>query len=252
MERYEHMEYVIAALISATLIAGIAGANIYIISTAALLLISLFVLHYFKDYVDAFVFRHSNFIQLVGGYELGGERGTAVRKVGGKYIATACIAIEAGTESEGIDRDRMEGIIARASYPFKFTIAVERLDVDKMLDALQTKRSMKEIELSRIKNTKHGRGFERAMRVRRELEVIDHDIKSVSGGAVPMRVAYYAMVSATSERRFIAENEAKARAKALAGMLDGALGSRSTIVQGNRLAQVLAFDSTLMVIEDAH
>ncbi|MEM3827477.1 MAG: hypothetical protein QXR58_02665 [Candidatus Micrarchaeaceae archaeon] len=250
MEKYANVEYFIIAVSGLAIIVGAVLLNLFIATSGAVALLMLVILHYFKEYIDAFIFRHSGAMQLIGEYELRGEREAAVLKVGKRYVATACVIIEAGQEQDGIGKEKIENAIARISYPFKLTLAVERFNTERILDRLQTKRSMKEKELSRVESAGHGRGLAKSMSIRRELESIDHDLKSIIGGAVPMKIRYYAMVSTADERRFAAEEGAVARAKSLASVLGGMFGAGASVARGNELVQLLKFDSILMEEHD--
>lgn len=244
MRDYKTVEYALM-VIAALLLAVSAFFGAYAMLVAAALLAVIVILHYMKDYVDAFLFRHGNFVEKIGVYELSGEREVAIRRAGNKYIATACVVVRMKDGAGQLERSDVEGLISRLAFPFKFTLAVERVNIKKMLDALQTRRSLKEIELTRIEDANKGRGLARSIRAKRELEILDHDIKSISTGSTPLKVTYYARISAENEKRFAAEEEAISRAKALAAALDGIMSSSSTIAKGRVLESMLLFDTAM-------
>lgn len=241
--RYNYVEYVLLAILAIDSVLGILIRNFYLVLVSIALCSVIAIFHYFKEFFDSLVFKHTDIVQVLDGYELGGDRTVVTRKMGQKYIATAggFLNIESGS----LDKDKIENIIAHFSYPFRFSMVVERLNAVRILDTLQTKRNMKEIELSRIGDTNKGRGLARAMGIKRGIEQLEHDIKSISGGYAPVRVAYYIATSAESERRYAAEEEAKAHARGLLGAFDSALGSTSNLSSGNSLLRIIRMDSMI-------
>lgn len=238
---HDHVEYVLLAFLVIDTVLGIFARDVYLLLVSILLCSAVIVLHYFKEFLDSLIFKHTNVVQVLDGYELGGDRTVVTRKIGQRYVATAggFLKIESGS----LDKDKIENIIAHFSYPFRFSMVVERLNAAGILDALQTKRNMKEIELSRISDTGRGKGLARAMGIRRGIEQLEHDIRSISGGYAPLRIAYHIVTSAESERRYVAEEEAKAHARALLGAFDSALGSSSDLSYGDSLLRIIRIDS---------
>ena len=239
--RPNYLEYILLVILAVDSVAGGLMLNPYLLAASASLCAFAVLLHYFRDPFESMVFRHSNLVQVIDGYEIGGERNVATRRVGQKYVASAggFISVESGT----LDREKVESIISHFSYPFRLSMVVERLDSNRILDALRTKRSIKEIELSRVGNVSTGRGAAKASWIRRAIEQIEHDIKSVAGGYAPLKLAYYVLTSSESERRYSAEEEARSRARALLGAFDGALGSASSLASGGALIRMLRIDS---------
>ncbi|MGC8647991.1 MAG: hypothetical protein ACP5SJ_00640 [Candidatus Micrarchaeia archaeon] len=241
MSKWDFFEYgMLGAALGVLALAAFFG--VYALLGAALLLASLAVLHYSDPYLEAILLKYGNITEKIGMYEISGEREVATRKEGGKYIATACVIISVKDNSGDIEKSRLEELISRLAFPFKFTIAVERLNTKKMLDSLQTKKGMKEIELSRIGNTSNGRELAKSMRLKREIEILEHEIKSISTGSMPLKVNYYAITSAESDKKFMAEEQALLRARELATSFDGAIGTFSAIAKGSMLKKVLMFD----------
>ena len=232
--------YLLLCLSAITLAASIATLNlIFIVATALLLIVavSVFKLWYI---IDSLVFKHTNLIEIFNGYELSGDRNCAIRRKDGRISATTAsvFTVEKGGEPE---RAQVENLIANFSYPFKFVMQVERLNVEKVLDELQTKRNMKEIELSRIGQKQEN--VPRINHVKREIEQFEHDIAAISGGNAPLRLAYYAMTCAAAETTYDAEERAKSRMRELSSQFDALLKSRSRVVKGSDLLELLKLDS---------
>ncbi len=237
--------YLILALSVIIEAASILTFNAVLIALASIMLFSSVVVHKLWFVIDAFIFRHTNLIEVFGRFELSGDRSSAVRKESGTVSATAVAALEVGTRSE-VDRNKIENILAHINYPFKFVMQAERLNIDKLLDRLQTKRSTREIELSRMDHSSQ-RHLPAINKIRRELEVLGHDIENISAGEVPLKLAYYIMTTAVSESRFDAEERAKSQIRELSSQFDALLSSKSRMLQGNELLRILELDSSMVM-----
>lgn len=241
-------EYVFYLLVILSVVAeavSIFTLNIFLIALSSVLLFSSMIIHKLWYVIDSFLFKHTNLIEVFGGFELSGDRASAVRKESGIVSATATAMLLVGTKSD-VDRRKVENILAHINYPFKFVMQAERLNIEKLIDKLETRRSTREIELSRIDHSSQ-RHLPMINRIKRELEVLGHDIESISAGEVPLRLAYYIMTTAVSESRFDAEERAKSQIRELASQFDALLSAKSRILQGNELLRILEIDSSMVV-----
>ena len=236
--------YAIICILAILSIASIMTINIYLIIfslAVSSILIVFYRLHYL---VDSVIFRRSNLVQLVGECELSGDRNAAIRRTGSRFCATTASFLTGA--SEPIERSRMENLIANSHCPFRFVVQVERVDLNKLLDRLQTRRSMKEIEINRIENSGIKKDSARIAVLRRELEQLIQDIEKASSGGFPLRVSQYILTSAISDNRFAAQERARSQIRELSSQFGALLGSRPEILTGNDLARILEFDSTML------
>jgi hypothetical protein len=175
-------EYVKCSFVICTFVlfaASLITFNLYLIALASFSALASFVVFVMWGFIDAFLFQHTNFVQVFGGWELSGDRVAACSRRKEGYTAVAAAIFEMGGMGE-VNREQIERMIANSGYPFKFVMQVEQLNLNKLLDDLQTRRSRCEIELSRIGNLKRGRGLAKANIIRRKIEQLEHDIKSVT------------------------------------------------------------------------
>ena len=238
------MDVIIYGLLAASLIVSVASLltlNVALIALSLALILALIVMHKLGYVVEAVIFRRTNIIQVLGNQQLSGDRTTATREVEGGFVATAT-ALLMGDSKETVDRERIEGIIARLNFPFKFVLHVEGIDTKKLLDRLQTMRSMREIELARTGGDGKGANSARVPMLKREIEQIEQDIRSISSG-VPVRLARYVVTSAKSESRFSAEERARSQVRELAGEFGALLNSGFRVLTGNELLDALEMDS---------
>ncbi len=204
-----------------------------------MLLVAFYRLHYL---VDALIFRRTSLIQVVDSCELNGERSTAVRRLGGRYCATAAALLKTGP-TERIEREKIEGIIANSRCQFRFVTQVETVDIGKLLDRLNTRMSMNEIALGRLSGRNEKGNIVKINRLKREIEHTKGEIEKISTGGAPLRVSQYIMTSAVSDNRFAAQERAKSQVRELVGEFGALLGSKAEILSGNELLEVLKFDS---------
>lgn len=240
-----HIFYLLVSLAITIEIISALTLNAVLIAVASLLVLLSIVTHKLWYVLESLLFRHTNLVQVFGRFMLSGDRSSAIRRDSGIVSATTAAMLAIGTKSE-IDRKKVENILAHINYPFKFVMQAERLDIAKLLDKLQTKRSMREIELSRIDHSSQ-RHLPAVNKIKRELEVLGHDIENISAGEVPLRLAYYIMTTAVSESRFDAEERAKSQIRELASQFDALLSSNSRLLQGNDLLQILELDSSMVM-----
>ena len=213
--------------------------NPALIALSLVAALALIVMQKLWFVVEALVFRHTNLVQVLGNQQLSGDRSTATRQVKGGFVATA-IALLKGDARETVDREKIEGIIAHLNYPFRFVLHVKRLDTDKLLDKLQTQRGIKEIELAKASGA--GSNSARIGQLKREIEQIEGDIRSISA-STPVSLSRYIATSAKSESRFAAEERAKSQIRALAGEFGALLNSDAQILSGTDLLDCLETDS---------
>ena len=204
----------------------------------ASLLVAFYRLHYL---VDAVIFRRSNLIQVVDSCELSGERSTAIRRLDGKYCATAAALLKTGT-TEKVEREKIERLVANSHCQFRFVMQVESVNIEKLLDRLNTRMSMDEIALGRLCGRNEKANTVKINRLKRELEHINGEIEKISAAA-PLRVSQYLMTSAVSDNRFAAQERAKSQIRELGGEFGALLNSKVEILSGNDLLEVLKFDS---------
>lgn len=237
--------YIIAFVLALLAIASMLTLNIFLILFSLIICGILIVFYKLSYIIEAIVFRRTNLIQIIDGCELSGERTTAIRRIGNSFCATAVAFLE-NSSSESIEKEKIENIISNSHTTFRFVMQVEKVDINKLLDKLQTRRSMKEIELSRLHNSTTKINILKANSLKREIDQLEHDIEKISTGGAPLKVAQYLMTSAISDSKSNAQEKAKSQLRELVGEFGALLGSKAEILTGNDLIQLLKFDATMM------
>ncbi len=232
----------ISALIAA---ASLLTLNVFVVAIAAFAIMVTVIVYKLWYVIDSLIFKHTNIVEVFNGYELSRDRNSAIRRVDDKISSTTAAILSVGKESE-VEKQQIENIVAHINYPFKFIMQVERLNVNKITDRLQTGRSMKEIELSRLQGSSKKQDL-KVGQIKRELELIQHDIDAINTGEAPVRLIYYILTSAMSETFYDAEERAKSQIRELASQFDALLSSKSKILTGNELLSLLQIDSEMVL-----
>lgn len=239
--------YIFVVILTIISIASLLSLNLLLIVIS--LSIAAFLIAFYKLYyiLEAVLFKRTNLIQVIDSLELSGDRITAIRKVGGKFCAIAVALINNGLD-EAMDRNKVESIIANTHFPFRFIMQVERVDINKLLDRLQTKRSMLEIELGKLGSHNVKSNVLRMNSVRRRIDQLDHDIGKISSGGAPLKVSQYIMTSSVSENKFNAQEHARSQLRELSSQFGAIAGAHSTILEGNDLLDLLKFDAVGVMV----
>jgi hypothetical protein len=234
--------YILLALSGIAVIASILTLNIFVIAISVILIFASVVVYKLWYVIDSLVFKHTNLIELFNGYELSKDRNSAIRRKDGRIISTTAALLSAEKE-ESIEKGDIENIIAHINYPFKFVMQVEKLNVHRIMDRLQTERSLKEIELSRLDNNKSS---VRINQLRRELELIQHDMNAIKTGDTPIKLTRYILTTSVSDTFYDAEERAKSQIRELSSQFDALLKSNSRIIVGTELIELLQLDSEMV------
>ncbi len=239
-----HVGVILVIISVITLILGIITFNVYLIAITATVTFSTFVFYKLWDLIEAKIFEKTNFIQLFNGFQLGGNRSVAIARHGNAHTATACARVDAlGTTD--VDRVKIENLIARVNQPFKLVLHVEKVDLSHLLNRMETKKNMKEIELSRVNSVSKGKGLILANRLRSEITYLEHEMDGIRGGGIPLKLAYYIMTSATGENRYSIEEGVKLQLRELTAEFDATFGTKSSLVSGEELINMMRFDSVV-------
>jgi hypothetical protein len=215
--------------------------NVYAVMTASFFSIAGILTFYFWPFIEAALIRKTNFIQVLGSFELSSGRKSALIKRNGRYHASAACTLEK-LEDE-IERDKIEDIISHSDFPFKFSICVKNLNTKSILESIETKKYAKEIELSRLPSSSRGKDPLRSIGLRNAINALSEDIDSIKKGKKPVYLAYYLVTVGSSENKFFAEELAISRLKTIANEFSFAFKAKFNMLEGDQLIELLKMDS---------
>ena len=240
MREYIALLFLCASLSCALL--SLPSLNPYLIAIASLISFLGLLAYKCWDILEAVIIRRTMVIYVSGKYELSGSREAAVSVSNGIYHAAAAARIHISDGAE-VDSRAMEDIIGRFRWPFRLALHVERLDMKGMINGLETSIESRNIAISRIQNPSSGKGAMRAEALQREISHLKEELIKIGSGGVPLKLHYYVVTGTSSDSRVRAIDEAKARIMQLSGMIDAVLHSKSQLVCGEELLQLMEINS---------
>ncbi len=223
-------------------VAAVFTLNALLIVAALCALLLLFFFYKMGYIIEDFLFVRTGIVEVIGPYELSGSRNSAFRRLGSGFSCIAVALLEVNNHDE-VDRKKIENIIAHSGHAFRFVMQARRQDISGITDGLRTGISSREIRLARLGNSK--KDTQTGERIRREIEVMRNDLRSMEQGEAPMELMYYLCASAESESAYAAEESAISHIRELSSQFDALLGSRSRILSGSELADVISLDVTM-------
>lgn len=241
-----HRDTILYALLSISLLSAVSSVLLGSLPMAALGALSAMVvaLLYRAWYIiEALMFRHTSIVQLFNGYEMRGSRRAAVARDGAGYSAVAAVRLDSTAGS--LDRERLETVISRMGFPFKIVLCVNPMDKAKLVEELRTRRSMKELELDRLMAA-HPRKAGRTTMAKREVELLDNEVKKVTAGGQPLVLRHYAMASAFADSESSAVELAVSRVAELSSSVAALIGASQSVVEGEELVSILRLDAGLV------
>ena len=199
--------------------------------SAVLLFISVVYLHS-GHMANNLLLKHGSVIEICNGYVLSDELTAAVKRIGNDYFAVSCVLMKSTSgERNG---EQISSLVSNVDFPFEFSIGLESVNHERMLDALEEKRRLVEIEIARSDPKK----YDRINVLRRELSVMEDEIRSVRGErlfATKIKLKTFAR----SQSDFEAALETSRNANRIASSFSSVLGFEHEVLKGERLLNEL-------------
>jgi hypothetical protein len=188
MEGYNHYKltnyaysYAVYAGFALLIILSAVYSSILLLALSAFLLFaSVFVLRYGHIF-NSFLTNKMKILEVSSGYSLGKRGFSAVKKIGTSYYGISIASLKVTTGVNAGSRIITEAI-EKIRIQFEFSVRLERIDLKKLLNGLETRRRIKEIELSKI----GAKDYDKANRLKREIGIVESEIQSITCGNTPM------------------------------------------------------------------
>ena len=228
---YSYLFYASGAIIAAL---SVVLSNGYV-SVVALLMFVVSAAEFRSGHIiNNLLIRQSLVVEVCNGYKISGPFEAGVRKVGKGYKAKAVAILNIG-KNTAQGTDFLRNFIDNYHEPFGLGIELNEIDKNRILEGLETRRRMKEIELNRIMPANRNK----AGVLRRELEVIGSEIESLRASEKSLEVLMSVTSIARSESEYQALLEASAGIRRVADAFSSASGTGYEILKGERLAEFL-------------
>jgi hypothetical protein len=227
--------YAFYGLAAALFLVSALSHNIIMLLVAVLLLPASAIYMHSGYVINNFLLGRGRIIEIYNKYKVGENLSSAVKKVGNSYFSVSCAILKKVSEER--NGELIGSLISNTDFPFEFSIGLTSINKEKILDGLETKRRFKEIEISRADPKK----YDKANCLRRELEIIESDIKSVRSQkplALSLKLKTFASLPDESD----AATETSQNIERLANSFSSSLGFEHEILKGERLINELSLE----------
>ncbi|MDE1869794.1 MAG: hypothetical protein KGH71_02290 [Candidatus Micrarchaeota archaeon] len=168
----------------------------------------LFAIVYSKSshILNPLIARKFGMVLVTEGYRLSENLRVAIKETSSGYHAL-CVALMTPSSRITADGSKFEELLLKARFPFEFCLYVQEINPKRILDSFETKRRIKEIELSRVPHSKS----EESSRIRRELSMLEGEIAQITKGSLPIGIGIRLKCSALGASEGEAANFAISR-----------------------------------------
>ena len=229
---YSYLFYALAAVL---LLASAFSHNAYLLMAAILLLLASAVYMHSGHLLNNFLIGRGKVIEVYNWYKLSENLSSASKRVGNAYFSVSCAVLK--RVSGDRNGEQICSIVSNTDFPFEFSIGMRSVDKEKLLDDLETKRRLKEIEISRLDPKK----YDKANCLRRELGVIEGDIRNIRGQK-PLAMAIRLKTFASSRDEADATAESSQNLERIASAFASSLGFEHETLKGERLLEELSLE----------
>ena len=155
--------YAVYAAAIVTLASGVLLRNAYLLAADALLLLCSVAYLNSGHIINNMVLRKGKAIEVCMGYSLSEDLRSMVKARENAHTAISCVVVRSnGAERNG---ELLGTLVRNTDFPFEFSVGMEGINQGKVLDKLEEKRRMKEIEIARC----DAKRYDRINVLRREL-----------------------------------------------------------------------------------
>jgi hypothetical protein len=228
--------YAFYSLAAAMLVASVFSFNLYFLVLAMILLLSAAFFFSSGYLANNFLLRRIGAVDFYDGFRLSKRMCAVTRKSGNGYLSVSVAILKKNSE-EREKSEIMESLVSNVNFPFEFSLGIRAVDKKKVLEGLETKRRMKEIEITRSEGGK----YDRVNRLKRELSVIESEIKSFRERR-PLVVEAKVKAFWLGQNEMEAARESEKNIEQLSGMFSSMLGFEYDILKGESLLEEVTFE----------
>ncbi len=220
--------YAVYAAAIITLALGMLFRNAYALAIDSLLLLCSVAYLNSGHIINGLLLKKGKIVEVCMGYRLSDDVRSIVKAQGNSHVAISCvIARSSSTERNG---ETLNALLRNIDFPFEFSMGMKAIDQEKVLDKLEEKRRLKEIEIARCDAKK----YDRVNGLRRELSIIESEIRSMRGQKM-LTLALKLKTFCTAGSSFEAARGSASNAEKLASAFSSSLGFECEMLRGERL-----------------
>jgi len=172
-------------------------------------------------------------IVLSNGYELSNNIYAAVKKSNGFYesISIALLLVNSQLSNNSL---AFEQLLDRVKVPFEYSVELKELNKKHILEELETKLHMKEIQLANEKPNSKELG-----RLKREIGIIESEINAINSGGNPFNVEFKIKCRAASTSLIEATSVSQRNAELVANLFATSLNVGYRLLKGEELLNAI-------------
>ena len=226
--------YMIYSLSAALFTASIFSYSALLVFSSAILLLLASIYYNSGHIVNNLLLRKSKVIEIYNGYKLSTEGLSLCKRNGNEFVSISA-AILTPNNISNITPEDYESVIESVHEPFDLSISIVEEGKSRILEDLNTKLKMKEIELAKIDPGK----YDRINSIKRDITVIEGDIEDISSGGKALSVYIILKTRATSANEIDAIVESAKNIERLAESFAASCRLEYNILSGEHLIRAL-------------
>jgi hypothetical protein len=224
---YAYLIYIASALaISFSLVFGSLPAAAF----ASILIFASVIYLNAGNLINTIILKKSRILVFSNGYELSENGMSAFKKVGKEYLSMS-IAMLIVNNPVSNAHDAFESLLERIKDPFEFSIEVREISKKNIVENLETRRRMKEIELSNSDKS----DYKSITKIKREIALIENEIKSLSSGNRPLSVFFKVKAISKSYSASSAASDSARNAEHIASLFASIFNVSYSMLKGEEL-----------------
>ncbi|MDE1828427.1 MAG: hypothetical protein KGH65_04675 [Candidatus Micrarchaeota archaeon] len=222
--------YLTYGLFAVTLLLSIVLLSPIALAISAVSLLAAIVYSRSSHIINPILARRHGIVLVGQGYRLSENPKVAMRNEGALYKGV-CVAHLLPSSRITNSEEKFEEIVAKCRFPFEFSMQVVENDLKGVLDALETRRRIKEIEISRTRPSKS----DEVSRLRRELAIVESEISEIAKGKRPTGVVLKVRSGSCAPTESAAANSALSQLEQLCGLFSATYNLGHRVLSGEEL-----------------
>lgn len=178
--------------------------------------------------------KRSKIIEVYNNYRLAENLNAAVRRSGNYYHGTSVSILRVNREVGG-QADLIRSILESVREPFEFSLRMNEVNRNRLIESLETKRRVKEIALSRAGQKQ----YDKMNKLKREIAVLENDINNVIKGGKSFETIIKLRTFYVSDNQNEAGREAYRNLIRISDIFATSLGLEYEVVRSEKLLEVV-------------
>ncbi|MGC8710009.1 MAG: hypothetical protein ACP5RF_00105 [Candidatus Micrarchaeia archaeon] len=224
---YSYMIYVASAF--AILFSLLFGSWMLSMLSSMLILASIVYMNA-GNLLNNIILKKSHALVISNGYALSESMLSAFRKSGNEYLSISVAVLLVSNPTSSTHGD-FESLLESIRVPFEFSIGLKEISKKNIIENLETRRRMKEIELSNIGKS----DYKSASKLKREIALVENEIKSISSGNRPLSVFFKVKATSRSYSLSHAVGESERNAEHVASIFASTFNVNYSMLKGEEL-----------------